>query len=150
MEESFSDNRERVHSPNPLRFRILAMNTTIAATIRDNRNKIILYKFVRLTGQIGCMIARPAKVEKQGYMSIDHLLPCNLKLRGFRSDGPYFDSLTVVEGGAAFGYLHGLLNTVCLNEEPCDRFLGFCKRGHPSPRSRPRQFYRYFPMRAYF
>ena len=51
----------------------------------------------------------------------------NLKLRRFRDDGPYFDSLTVVEGGAAFGYLHRLFNTVCLNEERCDRFLGLCQ-----------------------
>ena len=31
---------------------------TIPATATDNRNKTILYKFVRLTGQTGCMIER--------------------------------------------------------------------------------------------
>jgi hypothetical protein len=52
-----------------------------------------------------------------------------LNLRSFRSDGPHFDGLAVVEGGAAFGYLHRLLDTAYLNDkEPCDRFLGFCER----------------------
>ena len=58
-------------------------------------------------------------------LSIGHLLPSNVKLRSFRSDGPYFDSLTVFEGGAAFGYLHRLLNTVCLNT----RWYGNTNRG---------------------
>jgi len=33
------------------------MAMTTAATIKDNRIKSILYKFVRLTVQIGCRIA---------------------------------------------------------------------------------------------
>jgi hypothetical protein len=38
--------------------------------------------------------------------SISHLLPCNLKLRSFRGDGPHFDGLTVAETGTVFSYLH--------------------------------------------
>jgi hypothetical protein len=63
-----------------------------------------------------------------GESSFRRLLTPNLNLRRFRDDGPYFDSLTVVESGTAFGYLHRLLNTVCLNKERSDRFLGFYSR----------------------
>jgi hypothetical protein len=47
---------ERVKLPKESRFRTLGIATTIAATITDNRNKIILYKLVRLAVQIGCRI----------------------------------------------------------------------------------------------
>src|SRR5580692_11627236 len=66
-------------------------------------------------------------------LSFLHLLPSNVKLRSSRSDGPYFDSLTVFEGGAAFGYLHRLLNTVCLNT----RWYGNTNRGGGSGEGLP-------------
>jgi hypothetical protein len=44
--------------PNELWHRGTEIATAIAATIMDNRIKTILYKLVRLTVQIGCMIDR--------------------------------------------------------------------------------------------
>jgi hypothetical protein len=56
MEKSPLAIPDRIKPPNPMRFRVLAITTTIAATITDNRNKTILYKLVRLAVQIGCRI----------------------------------------------------------------------------------------------
>jgi hypothetical protein len=47
---------DRIKLPNEIRCRIIEIATTIAAMIRDNRIKTILYKFVRLTVQVGCRI----------------------------------------------------------------------------------------------
>ena len=45
----------RKSPPNQIRCRTRGIATRIAATIKDSRNKTILYKVVRLTVQIGCM-----------------------------------------------------------------------------------------------
>src|SRR5712691_5380506 len=66
---------------------------------------------------------------RSAHTFIGLFFPCDLELTGFRDDGPHFNSLTELETGAAFGYLHGLFKTVRLNdEETCNCFLGFCKR----------------------
>jgi len=56
MKKSSLATTEPVMVPNQIRCRTLGIATTIAATIRDNRNKNIVYKVVRLTVQIGCRI----------------------------------------------------------------------------------------------
>jgi len=48
---------DRISLLNEIRCRIVEIAMRIAATIRDKRIKTILYKFVRLTVQIGCRIA---------------------------------------------------------------------------------------------
>jgi hypothetical protein len=55
-DESSLTSPERVHHPDTIRFLILGLATTIAATITDERNKTILYKFVRFTELMGCRI----------------------------------------------------------------------------------------------
>jgi hypothetical protein len=56
MEKSSLAIPERVKPRDAMRFRILGLAKRIVVTIADNRKKIILSKFVRLTVQIGCMI----------------------------------------------------------------------------------------------
>ena len=103
MEKSSLAIPERVHAPGAMRLLILGFATTIAATTTDNRIKTILSTVVRLTVQVGCRIARPAKAGTNldsGTFSTSLLLPRNLKLRSFRGDGSHFDGLTVVETAA--------------------------------------------------
>jgi hypothetical protein len=60
MERSSLTIPERVHPSDTMRFLIFGLAKRMAATITDIRIKAILYKFVRLTMQIRCIIARPA------------------------------------------------------------------------------------------
>jgi hypothetical protein len=53
----------------------------------------------------------------------------DLKLRGLREDGPYFNGLTVLKTRVAFRDLYRFFKAVCVNEPvACDRFLGFRQR----------------------
>jgi hypothetical protein len=53
----------------------------------------------------------------------------DLKLRGLREDGPYFNGLTVLKARVAFRDLYRFFKAVCVNEPvACDRFLGFRQR----------------------
>ena len=59
MEESPLAISDRIKLPTEIWCRNIEIATAIATGMTDNRIKTIWYKFVRLTVQIGCMIARP-------------------------------------------------------------------------------------------